>query len=62
VLSFANLLWVYVCVQGERSRAGMSVLCEPESHSFADSSGEAPVSALLLLLESKAMAGSVPLK
>lgn len=46
----------------EGSRAGASVLCELEVHSFADSSGKALMFALLLLLESKVMVGSVPLK
>lgn len=46
----------------EGSRAGVTVLCELGVHSFADSPGEAPVFALLLFLESKAMAGSIPLK
>lgn len=46
----------------EGSRVGVSVLCELGAHGFADSPGEAPMFALLLLLESKVMAGSVPLK
>lgn len=62
MLSFANMLWVYVSVRGEGSRAGVSVHCDPGVHSFADSPGEALMFSLLLLLESKVMAGSVPLK
>lgn len=44
------------------SRAGVSVLCELRVHSFPESSEKALIFTLFLLLETKVMVGSVPLK